>query len=88
VTAKPKDEDDSFGGGQKRSNAVENAVQMIVETLMTTAATELTRADVEQRLNELASRSPAVTAGSKSMRSSLQATRLSSCSKTLHSRTL
>lgn len=58
VTAKPKDEDDSFGSGQKPSSAVENAVQMIVETLMTTAATELTRADVEQRLNDAGKSKP------------------------------
>ncbi|MCC4588168.1 hypothetical protein LL962_13810, partial [Xanthomonas sp. NCPPB 1067] len=50
--------DDNFGGGQKPSSAVENAVQAIVETLMTTAATVLTRADVEQRLNEAGKSKP------------------------------
>lgn len=50
VTAKPKDEDgDGFRDG-RTATAVENAIQVIVETLMTTSTTELTRKDVEERL--------------------------------------
>ncbi len=52
VTKVPKEDRDEGAPNQGLPTAVQNTVQLIVEVLMTTEATQLTRAEVEQRLQD------------------------------------